>query len=78
MGYPPMGDSAICLPWDKTENSLQRVMAGGVTKIHKRVQRYPSKSLPSGTDTGHGIPLLNVIVQWSHSFCLSSYSCHRR
>ena len=51
MGYPPMGDSAICLPWDKTENSIQRVMAGGITKIHKRVQRYSSKFLPPGTDT---------------------------
>ena len=49
----PIGDGAICLPWDKSivltpDSSLQRVLLK-LTKEY--IWRCPSMSLPPGTDT---------------------------
>ena len=55
---PPMGDSAICLPWDKNFGLTPLVVYVG---IYKRVQRSRSKSLPPGTDTEK---LWGTLIKW--------------
>ena len=51
---PPMDDRAVSLPWDKKFVLTplgQAVVYGELRKIYKRIQRYPSGSIPPGTDT---------------------------
>ena len=75
---PPMGDSAVCLPWDKNIGVTplgQKVVYGELNKIYKRVQRYPSTSIPPGTDIENPWGTLIKGDQWSRSFYLSNYSC---
>ena len=48
-----MGDSTVWLPWDKNFGVIplgQKVVYEGLWGIDKRVWRYPSKSIPPGTD----------------------------
>ena len=49
-----MDDRAICLPWD-TNFALtplgQTVVNRELRKIYNRIRRYPSMSIPPGTDT---------------------------
>ena len=61
-------DSVICLPWDKNlarHPQGQTVVYGKFTKIYKRVRRYPSMSVPPGTDTENHLYHGGTLVKWN-------------
>ena len=57
-----MDDRAICIPWDKNFALTplgQTVVYGELQKfLQENMKIYPSMSIPPGTDTKRGVPIL--------------------